>query len=167
MESLLEKISSYNILNNLIPGAVFVFLGKLLDIISLPLDGIVESIFIYYFCGMIISRIGSLVIEGIFERLKWIKYASKAEYVAAVKKDARIESLLETSNMYRTCVSLFLTLGFVKGYSALAKLLTIPKCVTTCLVVIGLFILFSTSFAKQTRHIVSRVNATNKSTEGE
>ena len=31
MESLLEKISSYNILNNLIPGAVFVFLGKLLD----------------------------------------------------------------------------------------------------------------------------------------
>ena len=62
MESLLEKISSYNILNNLIPGAVFVFLGKLLDIISLPLDGIVESIFIYYFCGMIISRIGSLVI---------------------------------------------------------------------------------------------------------
>lgn len=29
MESLLEKISSYNILNNLIPGAVFVFLGKL------------------------------------------------------------------------------------------------------------------------------------------
>ena len=47
MESLLEKISSYNILNNLIPGAVFVFLGKLLDIISLPLDGIVESIFIY------------------------------------------------------------------------------------------------------------------------
>lgn len=107
MESLLEKISSYNILNNLIPGAVFVFLGKLLDIISLPLDGIVESIFIYYFCGMIISRIGSLVIEGIFERLKWIKYASKAEYVAAVKKDARIESLLETSNMYRTCASLF------------------------------------------------------------
>ena len=117
MESLLEKISSYNILNNLIPGAVFVFLGKLLDIISLPLDGIVESIFVYYFCGMIISRIGSLVIGGIFERLKWIKYASKAEYVAAVKKDARIESLLETSNMYRTCASLFLTLGFVKVYS--------------------------------------------------
>ena len=47
MESLLEKISSYIILNNLIPGAVFVFLGKLLDIISLPLDGIVESIFVY------------------------------------------------------------------------------------------------------------------------
>ena len=116
---------------------------------------------------MIISRIGSLVIGGIFERLKWIKYASKAEYVAAVKKDARIESLLETSNMYRTCASLFLTLGFVKGDSTLAKLLTIPKCVTTCLVVIGLFILFSTSFAKQTRHIVSRVDAANKSTEGE
>lgn len=58
---------------------------------------------------MDISRIGSLVIEGIFEKVKWIKYAPKAEYVAAVKKDARIESLLETSNMYRTCAGLFLT----------------------------------------------------------
>ena len=85
MESLLERLSSYNILNNLIPGAVFVFLGKLLNVISLPLDGVVERIFVYYFCGMIISRIGSLVIEGIFEKVKWIKYVPKAEYVAAVK----------------------------------------------------------------------------------
>lgn len=114
MESLLERLSSYNILNNLIPGAFFVFFGKLLNVISLPLDGVVERIFVYYFCGMIISRIGSLVIEGIFEKVKWIKYAPKAEYVAAVKKDARIESLLETSNMYRTCAGLFLTLGIVK-----------------------------------------------------
>lgn len=100
MESLLERLSSYNILNNLIPGAFFVFFGKLLNVISLPLDGVVERIFVYYFCGMIISRIGSLVIEGIFEKVKWIKYVPKAEYVAAVKKDARIESLLETSNMF-------------------------------------------------------------------
>ena len=167
MESLLERLSSYNILNNLIPGAFFVFFGKLLNVISLPLDGVVERIFVYYFCGMIISRIGSLVIEGIFEKVKWIKYAPKAEYVAAVKKDARIESLLETSYMYRTCAGLFLTLGIVKGYSTLVELLAIPGCVTAWLVVILLFILFSASFVKQTRHIASRVDAANKSTEGE
>ena len=167
MESLLERLSSYNILNNLIPGAFFVFFGKLLNVISLPLDGVVERIFVYYFCGMIISRIGSLVIEGIFEKVKWIKYVPKAEYVAAVKKDARIESLLETSNMYRTCAGLFLTLGIVKGYSTLVELLAIPGCVTAWMVVILLFILFSASFVKQTRHIVSRVDAANKSTEGE
>ena len=165
MESLLEKLSSYNILNNLSPGAVFVFWVELLDIISLPLDGIVESIFVYYFCGMIISRIGSLVIEGCFKKLKWINYAPKSEYVAAVKKDSRIESLLETSNMYRTCASLFLTLGFVKVYSVLVALLAIPKWVTILLVVIVLFILFSASFVKQTKHIVSRVDAANKPTE--
>lgn len=166
MESLLEKLSSYNILNNLIPGAVFVFWGKLLDIISLPLDGIVESIFIYYFCGMIISRIGSLVIEGVFKKLKWIEYATKAEYVAAVEKDARIESLLETSNMYRTCAGLFLTLGIAKGYLLLVGWLSIPRWVTIWLVVNVLFVLFSASFVKQTKHIVSRVNAANTSTEG-
>lgn len=163
MESLLEKLSSYNILNNLIPGAVFVFWGKLLDIISLPLDGIVECIFVYYFLGMIISRMGSLVIEEAFKKLKWIKYTPKAEYVAAVKKDARIESLLETSNMYRTCAGLFLTLGIVKVYSTLVGLLAIPKQVTIWLVVIVLFVLFSSSFVKQTKHIVSRVDTANKS----
>ena len=52
MESLLERLSSYNILNNLIPGAFFVFFGKLLNVISLPLDGVVERIFVYYFCGI-------------------------------------------------------------------------------------------------------------------
>ena len=67
--------------------------------------------------------------------------------------------------MYRTCASLFLTLGFVKVYSALVALLAIPKWVTILLVVIVLFILFSASFVKQTKHIVSRVDAANKPTE--
>lgn len=71
------------------------------------------------------------------------------------------------SNMYRTCAGLFLTLGIVKGYSTLVELLAIPGCVTAWLVVILLFILFSASFVKQTRHIASRVDAANKSTEGE
>lgn len=166
MESLLERLSSYNILNNLIPGAVFVFLTHLLGITSVPLDGIVESIFIYYFCGMIVSRIGSLVIEGVFKKFKWIEYAPKAEYVAAVKKDEQIETLLETSNMYRTFAGLVLTLGIMKGYLVLVRLLVIPDCVTICLIGTILFILFSASFVKQTKHIVSRVEAANKSMEG-
>ena len=69
--------------------------------------------------------------------------------------------------MYRTCAGLFLTLGIVKGYSTLVELLAIPGCVTVWLVVVLLFILFSASFVKQTRHIVSRVDAANKFTEGE
>lgn len=166
MESILEKLSSYNILNNLIPGAVFAFLGHLLDIMSLPLDGIVERIFVYYFCGMIVSRIGSLIIEEIFKKLKWIKFTPKAEYVAAVKKDGRIETLLETSNMYRTFAGLFLTLGIMKGYSALAQLLEIPGCITDLVISVVLFALFSISFVKQTEHIVSRVDAANGSTGG-
>lgn len=166
MESLIEKLSSYNILNNLIPGAVFVFMAKLLDIVFLPVNGIVESLFVYYFCGMIISRIGSLVIETVFKKFKWIEYAPKAKYVDAVKKDARIETLLETSNMYRTCAGLFLTLGAVKGYLTLAGVIAIPKHITIWLVIVALLALFSASFVKQTRHIGSRVDAANKTTEG-
>lgn len=166
MESLIEKLSSYNILNNLIPGAVFVFMAKVLNIVLFPIDGIVESIFVYYFCGMIVSRIGSLVIETVFEKFKWIEYDTKAEYVNAVKKDERIETLLETSNMYRTCAGLFLALATVKGYVILAGAVAIPKHITIWLVIVALLVLFSASFVKQTRHIGRRIAAVNKTTEG-
>ena len=50
MESLLDKISSYNILNNIIPGAVFVYFWSALDIGTFPSDNIVESVILWPDC---------------------------------------------------------------------------------------------------------------------
>ena len=153
MESLVAKLSSYNILNNLIPGAVFVFFGKLLNIMPLPIDGIIERVFVYYFFGMVISRIGSLVVESLFKRFKWVTYVSKAEYASATKKDGKIETLLETSNMYRTCSGLFLSLGVVKGYAFMSSIFGIPKQITVWIAIISLLIIFSLAYIKQTKHV--------------
>ena len=167
MESLLEKISSYNILNNLIPGAFFAFFWNQLDLYEIELSGVVECLFVYYFLGMVISRIGSLVIEELFKKWKLIKYADKRQYVKAVNKDSRIEDLIATSNMYRTCAALFLTLSVAKGYSLLAIRFSIPDWLTVLLVALLLLLLFSVSFIKQTRHIVSRVDIASEQIEGE
>ena len=64
IESLLEKLSSYNLLNNLLPGAIFCYLLKTIVNIDIS-NNIVEDLFVYYFIGMIISRIGSIIIEPI------------------------------------------------------------------------------------------------------
>jgi len=167
MESLVNKLSSYNILNNLIPGAIFVFFGKLLNIMPLPIDGIVECVFVYYFFGMVISRVGSLVVESLFKRFKWITYASKAEYVSATKKDEKIETLLETSNMYRTCSGLFLSLGVVKAYTLIRNILAISKQTTVWVVMLSLLLIFSVAYIKQTKHILSRINAANRVLDGD
>ena len=166
MESLVAKLSSYNILNNLIPGAVFVFFGKLLNIMALPIHGIIERVFVYYFFGMVISRIGSLVVESLFKRFKWVTYVSKAEYASATKKDGKIETLLETSNMYRTCSGLFLSLGVVKGYAFMSNIFGIPKQITVWIAIISLLIIFSLAYIKQTRHVLSRISAVNQMQDG-
>ena len=167
MESLLEKLSSYNILNNLIPGAFFAFFWNQLDLYKIELSGVVESLFVYYLLGMIISRIGSLVVEELFKKWKLIKYTDKHRYIEAVNKDSRIADLLETSNMYRTCAALFLTLSVAKGYALLAIQFSIPKWITVIMVALILLVLFSTSFIKQTRHIVSRVDIATGLIKGE
>ena len=62
LEKLLEKIDSYNIFTNIIPGAVLVKLLSLLDLYIVQVDGIVATIIIYYFFGVLAGRIGSLVV---------------------------------------------------------------------------------------------------------
>lgn len=49
MEKLIEKLDSYSILNNLLPGAVFAYLFEYIFEVDIVRDGIVENLFIYYF----------------------------------------------------------------------------------------------------------------------
>ena len=65
IKNLVEKISSYNIWNNLFPGIVFCSIVERTTRIILSTGEIWKDLFIYYFAGMIISRIGSNFIEKI------------------------------------------------------------------------------------------------------
>ena len=62
-KSTLEKISSYNIFNNFFPGIVFCYMVKFFTNYELDIGSTWENLFIYYFYGLIISRVGSIVVE--------------------------------------------------------------------------------------------------------
>ena len=70
MKDLIDKLSSYNIFNYLFPGVLFAALGDRLTSYSLLIDDIMVGVFIYYFIGLVISRLGSLFLEPL---LKWLK----------------------------------------------------------------------------------------------
>ena len=76
MESVLEKLSSYNIFNNLLPGVMFVIFAKQFTNINLVQEDVFIAAFLYYFIGLIISRVGSLVLEPLLIKIGLIKYAS-------------------------------------------------------------------------------------------
>ena len=157
MKELLEKLSSYNIFNYLLPGIIFVYFADTLTNLHIIQKDIFLGVFLYYFIGLFISRIGSLIIEPFLQKIKFIQFLSYADFVSASKKDKFLEIFSETNNMYRTFCSLFMSLIFLKIYERLSNVLTIIKKSSIELLVIGLLIIFIFSYRKQTQYIKKRI----------
>lgn len=177
IKNVAEKISSYNIFNNLFPGIVFCHIVERTTRFSLVCDNILENLFIYYFVGMIISRIGSIFVEKWLKTIKvknrkmnskepFLKFAPYDRYINASKNDPFIITLNETNNTYRTIVAMTILIIAVKLYDWLIYDLVqyLGKegnnlvFVIICLIVV---ILFMYSYKKQTDYIRSRVEKYN------
>jgi hypothetical protein len=81
MEELLKKISSYNIFNYLLPGIVFVVLSKEALGHSLYVDNVLLGVFYYYSFGLIISRVGSVIIEPLLKKIGMVKHLAYSRFV--------------------------------------------------------------------------------------
>lgn len=163
MEKLLEKLSSYNILNNILPGVIMTYIFEALYQVEISEKNLVENMFVYYFIGLIVNRIGSLVIEPIAKQINLVKYAPYNDYISATVKDKSIEILLETNNVYRT----FLAVAFISVLMMIHSCFLIDNIklsnkVSIAICIIGLVILFAFSYHKQTKYIVNRINKVNE-----
>lgn len=68
MKDLLDKLSSYNLFNYLLPGTLFVFIEKdTFDFLSMK-DNVIVAVFFCYFLGLLASRVGSLIIEPMLKK---------------------------------------------------------------------------------------------------
>ena len=157
MEKIFDKLSSYGILNNLIPGIFFCYLLQYVNGINLQSDSIIENLFIYYLCGMVISRIGSLVIAPLAKKSGLVRYANYADYLRASEVDERINVLLEANNLYRTISASILLVFIVSVYSFVTQKLCFMLFLTPYLVATLLLLLFLLSYRKQTTFIRKRV----------
>ena len=163
MKEILEKLSSYNIFNNLLPGILFVILAKATTSYDFVQTDIFLGSFLYYFIGLIISRFGSLVIEKVLIKIKFVKYADYKKFLLAQKEDENIDILLEANNMFRTLSSMGLLLLLLYLYDYLSTLFEISSTITYILLTVLIVILFLFSFRKQTDYIRKRVeNLTDK-----
>ena len=69
MKELLDKLSTYNIFNYLLPGIVFVILADEITNYSFAQQDIIIGLFLYYFIGieMISEHLESQVIDSLLE----------------------------------------------------------------------------------------------------
>ncbi len=158
MKDLLDKLSSYNIINYLLPGVVFVALCESLTTFSFVQKDIVLGAFLYYFIGLVISRIGSLIIEPSFKYIKLVQYAKYENFVTASNEDDKLEVLSEVNNMYRTFCSLFFVISLIKVYEKISSYFPGLFIWNTEILIVFFLILFCLSYRKQTEYITKRVN---------
>ncbi|MDF1594180.1 MAG: hypothetical protein P1P89_21940 [Desulfobacterales bacterium] len=157
MKDLVDKLSSYNIFNYLLPGTVFVVLADALTTFQFVQQDVILGLFLYYFIGLIISRLGSLVVEPLLKRTRIVRFAPYADFVSASKEDKSIEVLSETNNMYRTFCSLFVILIFLKIYESLVSSFPLIGRWGVEFMIMGLLGLFCFSYRKQTQYIIKRI----------
>lgn len=158
MEKFWEKLNQYDILNNLIPGAIFSLILKFRDVEIFARAATLEFVFLAYFCGIIISRIGSLVVEPILKRMHFLNFASYTDFQKAETIDSKVKDLSAINNMYRTFTALMLVYGISELYLLLVSRFTYLSSYSIPVLCTVLFILFAMSYRKQTAYISERVN---------
>lgn len=159
MKDLLDKLSSYNVFNYLLPGVLFaVFVDRVTSLQVLQKD-LVIGVFLYYFLGSIVSRIGSLVVEPLLRSVGFITFAPYEDFVRAAKLDPKLEVLSEANNMYRTICALMISVAAVASYDYASRYFAILQAAAPVVCIVGLLILFLLSYRKQTSYITKRIAA--------
>ena len=159
MNELIQKISSYNIFNFLLPGIIFVVFLSKVSRFNLILDDILLALFFYYFLGLILSRIGSLLIEPILLKIGFIKFSKYDKFLEAIKKDDGILLQNEINNSFRTLISVFVMILFALLFEKGLQYFDVNKEVFEYLLVISIIVLFLFSYRKQSSYINKRIKS--------
>jgi len=160
MSELLSKLSSYNIFNYLLPWILFASISEKLTGYNLIQEDAIVWAFIYYFIWLIISRIGSLIIEPALSQINFVEFEKYEAFLKAEKKDSKIEILSETNNMYRTLIALFVLLICLVLYENIVNYYNL-WFLNHYILIIGLLVMFLLSYKKQTSYITKRVKKYN------
>ena len=157
MDEILQKLSSYNIFNYLLPGTLFAVVGETYSSFRLVQDDLLIAVFFYYFLGLVISRIGSLLIEPFLKAIRFVEFADYTDFVAASKIDKKLDVLSEANNMYRTLISLFTLLIILSVVDLLSQWWPTLRVGVPYALLPALLVLFLFSYRKQTNYVVKRV----------
>ena len=156
---LLDKLSSYQILNYLIPGSVFCVLLKHLVGYDIVHFSLIENVIICYFVGMVNSRLSSLILYPILKKTKFIREAEYSDFVAVEKKDSKITILSDINNLFRSFANVMILLLcslVIKNIDCISSFVVSN---INWIAIISLLILFLFSVRKQTKFVRDRIEA--------
>lgn len=153
MEKLLEKITSYNVFNYFLPGVIFAFLVERYTDLILLSGETYKDVFIIYFIGLIISRIGSVIIEPILTSIKFVDMGTYKNYVCASKLNTKVETLNEVNNTYRSILTSLIAFCIIYYVNLLGKKIPFLETIITPAIIVFAIIVMLFAFRKQSKYL--------------
>lgn len=151
--SFFDKITSYDLITSLIPGAFLVEAFRASGIPFVEPSNLAAWILLAYALGILCNRLGSLIVEPRIRK----RPHSYSEYVSASKKDDRLEALVEKATFYRTMFTAgFVYLAGMVLYHLLGGWIAQPEAAIP-IACIAALTLFYFSYRKQEDYISKRV----------
>lgn len=160
---LMEKLSQYNFVTNILPGTILCVLLKYVIGYDLFVteDWYLMGI-VFYFVGMINNRFGSLFVERGLRKVKFVEFAPYGDFVETERKDKKIKTLSSENNAFRSYISKCVLLLLTSLFKLIAdKIEWKDDCKGTFLI-LALLVLFLLSYQKQTSYIRKRIEANLK-----
>lgn len=168
ISKIIEKISSYEILNNLLPGAIYVALVNSMTSFNFETGAVWSDLVMIYFIGVVIGRIGSIFIE--YAVRKKVSYVPYKEYFKAENRDKKVEELSRINNLYRTFISLIicfcLTFALNLFWDSISNSL-FGRLFLILFLGSGMLFIFQKSYKKQAMYVIARVNSVNDNAKEE
>lgn len=162
MNEFFNKLSSYHLFNNLLPGILFIVLLNKFTEYQINYDNLLISAFLFYFLGMTISRISSIIFEPFLKKINFVKFKDYRLFVEAYKKDNKLEILGETNNKFRVLFTMLILIILAKlFYSANLNYFNLTLKTQEYILLISLALIYLFSYRKQTNYITKRIDANN------
>jgi hypothetical protein len=158
---LLDKLTSYNLFNYLLPGAVFSYFAQVSFKLQFVPDDLITAAFVYYFLGVVVSRFGSIILEPLLRKFGVVTVEPYTAFLTASEKDAKLETLVEAANMYRTFAAAMLLLLVMSAYFKLESSFPLLLEWRSLIGGVSLVLVFLVAYKKQSDYIISRVRKLN------
>lgn len=156
---MIEKLSAYQIFNYLFPGIIFNYGIEQITSFKLVPEDMLYRLFVYYITGMILSRIGSTIIEPIYKKSCIVVYARYKDYLDALEHDQKLDILVMENNTFRTLLSTFIVMAIFFLIDQIEWLHDKYDSFVAIIIYLALLVfLFSVAFRKQTAFIRSKTH---------
>lgn len=158
MDKILDKLSQYNFLTNILPGTVLCMLLKYLLVIDIIPEDKYQAGIVFYFTGMVNNRTGSLIVEPLLKYLRFIKFAPYKDFVKSETNDPKITLLSQENNIFRSYIAVSVILIMCNLYLKFEALFCSVWLNDKNIMILSIFVIFLFSYRKQTTYIRKRVD---------